>query len=301
LQIEKPTSAFRVGYLEQGSHTLVEVDSCPVAMPAIEAVLQDLSKGTLAELFPEGSCELELFGDESGRALMATVYSSLPAPAEFGNSWLAALPTFETVCWSPTASRAGGSRRSDILWGSGAIVYRVGEFHFRVSHHSFFQTNLTLLQEMQEIALGDVAGSRALDLYAGAGFFTLPLARRFERVAAVESHPASVRDLSSNVGVMGTRVRAHRKTAEQFLAVTSHNWDFAIADPPRAGLTTPVISGLLRIGAPRLVYVSCDPTTMARDLGKLCRARYRIESIHLLDLFPQTFHIETIVHLTVRG
>jgi 23S rRNA (uracil1939-C5)-methyltransferase len=57
----------------------------------------------------------------------------------------------------------------------------------------------------------------------------------------------------------------------------------------------------LRIGAPRLVYVSCDPTTMARDLGKLCRARYRIESIHLLDLFPQTFHIETIVHLTVRG
>ena len=248
LQAEKQTSDFRVGYLEQGSHTLVPVDSCPIAMPALEAVVQELSQGTLAQLFPEGTFELELFSDESGRALMGTVYSPLAAPATFGEAWRTALPQFETVCWSRTPSRAGGSRPTDTVWGSGAITYRVGEFHFRVSHHSFFQANHGLLQPMQEIAIGDRTGRRALDLYAGAGFFTLALARRFERVAAVESHPASAGDLSSNVGVMGTRVQAHRKTAERFLASTSRNWDLVLVDPPRTGLSQPVLEGLRRLG-----------------------------------------------------
>jgi 23S rRNA (uracil1939-C5)-methyltransferase len=300
LQIEKLGSNFRVGYLEQGSHAIVAVDVCPIAMPAIEAVVHDLAGGKLAELFPDGLCELELFADEFGRALMGTVYSALLPPAEFGEAWRGAFPQFETLCWSKTLSRTSRARPQDTIWGNGAIVYRLGEFHFRVSHHSFFQTNYTLLQSMQEIAISGHTGRRALDLYAGVGFLTLPLSRRFERVAAVEANPAAVGDLASNAGVMGTRVRAHRKTAEQFLAATSHNWDFVIVDPPRAGLAAPVLAGLECIGAPRLVYVSCDPTTLARDLKQLCASRYRIESIHMLDLFPQTFHIETIVHLTDR-
>jgi len=259
-----------------------------------------LSKGTLAPLFPEGSFEFELFSNESGHSLMATVYSPLPAPATFGEALRAALPQFETVCWARVPSRAGSLRPKDTVWGSGAITYHVGEFHYRLSPHSFFQANQGLLRPMQEIAVGDQTGGRALDLYAGAGFFTLPLARRFERVAAVESHPASAGDLASNVGVMGARVQAHRKTAERFLAATSRNWDFVILDPPRTGLTPPVLAGLQRISAPRLSYVSCDPTTLARDLKGLCSSSYKIESVHLVDLFPQTFHIETIVHMTRR-
>jgi 23S rRNA (uracil1939-C5)-methyltransferase len=301
LQVEKTASGFRVGYLEHHSHTLVAVDSCPIAMPAIEAVVRELSKGLLAELFPDGTCELELFADESGGAMLATVYSILPPPTTFGDAWRSALPQFETVCWSRIASRAGDSRPMDTVWGSGAITYRVGEFHFRVSHHSFFQANHSTLRPMMEAATGDCSGGRALDLYAGAGFFTLPLAHHFERVAAVESHPASARDLATNVGVMGTRVHAHRKTAERFLASTSRNWDLILVDPPRTGLTPPVIAGLQHLSAPRLVYVSCDPTTLARDLHVLCASQYCIESIHLVDQFPQTFHIESIVHMSRRG
>ena len=153
---------------------------------------------------------------------------------------------------------------------------------------------------MMEAATGDHSGARALDLYAGAGFFTLALARRFERVAAVEADPASARDLATNIGVMGTRVHAHRKTAERFLASTSRNWDLVLVDPPRTGLSQPVLEGLRRLGPPRLVYVSCDPTTLARDLKALCASGYRIESVHLADQFPQTFHIEAIVHMTHR-
>ncbi|MBI4479445.1 MAG: 23S rRNA (uracil(1939)-C(5))-methyltransferase RlmD [Acidobacteria bacterium] len=298
LQIEKDPSGFCVGYLEHASHHLVPVDSCPIAMPAIEAVLRALSKEALANLFPEGTAELELFTNESGSALLATVYSPLPAPQGFGDGWRSALPQFESVCWSQTAPRARGPHSGDTVWGTGALTYRVGEFHYRVSHHSFFQANRVMLQPMMEAAMGSHSGARALDLYAGVGFFTLLLARRFERVAAVESHPASARDLAANAGVMGTHVHVHHKTVEQFLAATSRNWDLVLADPPRTGLGRAVSEGLRRLRAPRLVYVSCDPTTLARDLAALCDSAYRIESVHLADQFPQTFHIETIVHLT---
>ena len=298
LQIEKDSSGFRVGYLEHASHRLVPVDSCAIAMPAIEDVVRELSHGMLANLFPEGAAELELFANESGSAVLATVYSPLPAPQGFGDGWRSALPQFESVCWSQTSPRTRGTQLSDTVWGNGAITYRVGEFHYRVSHHSFFQANHGMLQPMIAAAMGSHAGARALDLYAGAGFFTLPLARRFERVAAVESHPASSRDLAANAGVMGTHVHVHHKTAEQFLAATSRNWDLVLADPPRTGLARAVTVGLRRLRAPRLVYVSCDPTTLARDLAALRDFAYRIESVHLADQFPQTFHIETIVHLT---
>ena len=301
LQVENNSSGFRVGYREHGSHTVVPVDSCPIAMSAIEAVVQELSQGTLVEMFPAGTFELELFSDELGQALLATVYSAIPARASFGDDWRSALPQFESVCWSQSARRSRGAQPVDTVWGSGAIIYRVGEFHFRISHHSFFQVNHGMLRPMMDAATGNSTGARALDLYAGAGFFTLPLAHRFERVAAVEGHPASARDLATNCGVMGTRVHAHRKTVERFLAATSHNWDLVLVDPPRSGLSHPVLEGLRRLGAPRLVYVSCDPTTLARDLKALCASRYRIESVYLADQFPQTFHIEAIVHMTHRG
>ena len=116
-------------------------------------------------------------------------------------------------------------------------------------------------------------------------------------MAAVEAHPAAARDLATNAGVAGTRIQVHPKTAEHFLASASRRWDLILADPPRSGLTKPVLEGLQRLRAPRLVYVSCDPTTLARDLAALLAAGYRIVSVHLADQFPQTFHIESIVHL----
>jgi 23S rRNA (uracil1939-C5)-methyltransferase len=300
LQLEKDASGFRVGYLAHGSHTLVPVDCCPIAMPALEEVVRGLAGGTLAELFPEGTFELELFCDESGRALLATVYATALPPTAFGEAWRSALPQCESVCWSQSRPHPRGGHPADAVWGAGAITYRVGEFHYRVSHHTFFQVNRSLLPALLQGTAGELSGARALDLYAGAGLFSLALARRFERVAAVEAHPAAARDLATNIGVMGMRVQAHRKTAERFLATTSRNWDLVLVDPPRTGLSPPVFEGLRRLAAPRMVYVSCDPTTLARDLRTLAEAGYGIESVHLVDQFPQTLHIETIVHLT-RG
>ncbi|MBI3895584.1 MAG: class I SAM-dependent RNA methyltransferase [Acidobacteria bacterium] len=291
-QIKKEASVFQIGYFEVSSHRLCAVERCPLSPPAINAALEQLNQGVGASCFPEGRSELELFASDSGQALLASVYSPALPQENFGEVLMTAIPGLESVGWFEKPSRRPKT------WGAGAITYHVGEFHYRISHDSFFQPNRFLPEAMIYAVLGDLEGTRGLDLYAGVGFFTLPLARRFEQMTAVEAHGASAQDLKSNVGVVGTRARAYHSSVEKFLSATSRNWDALVVDPPRNGLNRVVIEHLCRLQPKRLVYVSCDPTTLARDLKALSGgARYRIRSLHLVDQFPQTFHLETVVHL----
>ena len=138
-------------------------------------------------------------------------------------------------------------------------------------------------------------GSRALDVFAGTGFFSLPLAQRFERVTAVENAPPSFRDLEHNAPA---NLRPIRKSALEFLtAMSDEKFDLVVVDPPRAGLGEQLAKGLSKLAARRLTYVSCDPATLARDLQVLLSGGYQMTDLHLVDLFPQTFHIETVVRL----
>ena len=302
-QVEKQGDSFRIGYHEPRSNNLCAVEKCPISSPAVNEVLSRLCGGVGADVFPDcgpdcgphGEMELELFASDNDRTMLATVYSSAAPPEQFGDKLRNAVPMLESVCWR------GRSSRAETVWGSGAVICRVGEFHFRVSHATFFQTNRYLLDAMIRAVLQDLEGDRALDLYAGVGLFALPLARLFEKVAAVESSDAAAHDLAANVGVVGGRARAFHKTAEKFLAVTSARWDLVVVDPPRSGLTAGVVEHLRRILPRRLVYVSCDPTTLARDLALLTPAPFRIRSVELVDQFPQTFHIESVVHLEQSG
>jgi 23S rRNA (uracil1939-C5)-methyltransferase len=299
LRIGKDPACFEIGYFEPLSHRLCSIESCPISSPAINDVIGKLAGGLGARCFPEGTAEIELFGSDSGGALLATVYSPAAAPESFGDRLREAIPGLDSVCWREEISGSHSEKLGvkTTLWGSGSMVYRVGEFHYRVGHDSFFQTNRFLLPGLMDLVTGNLAGKRALDLYAGVGFLSLPLARRFEEVAAVESNRASARDLESNLGVVGARARALQIDAEKFLATASPDWDAIVADPPRSGLSRMVLEHLCRLRPRRLVYVSCDPTTLARDLVVLVRAGYRMKSVHLADLFPQTFHLETVVHL----
>ena len=164
---------------------------------------------------------------------------------------------------------------------------------FRVSRNSFFQVNRFLIDQLVDCAIGRSEGAAAVDLYAGVGLFAARLGERFGRVTAVESSSSAFRDLEHNV----QRLIAENKTSEEYLAALQEKPDLILADPPRAGLGKHAVKELARIQAPRLAIVSCDPATLARDLQGLLAASYRIDKITLVDLFPQTFHIETIVHL----
>jgi 23S rRNA (uracil1939-C5)-methyltransferase len=195
------------------------------------------------------------------------------------------------------------------LFGPGYLFHEAGEFRFRVSHLSFFQVNRFLIDDLLRTMTAGVKGDLALDLCAGVGFFTLPLARAFSRVVSVDANLAATRDLFANAESAGVTITSHNEHAEEFLRTTQEKPDFVSLDPPRAGLGAEASAKLAALGAPQIHYLSCDPSTLARDLAVLTgspkkpsgvaegSARYEIAEMHLFDLFPQTFHIETLVRL----
>jgi 23S rRNA (uracil1939-C5)-methyltransferase len=167
---------------------------------------------------------------------------------------------------------------------------------FQVSRNSFFQVNRFLIDRLVECAIGGAKGEWAVDLYAGVGLFSVKLAERFSKVTAVESSSSSLRDLAHNFSQPPVNTNV-----EDYLAGLDQTPGFILADPPRAGLGKVVVKELARVQAPRLTIVSCDPATLARDLQGLIAGNYRIEKITLVDLFPQTFHLETVVELSASA
>ena len=176
-----------------------------------------------------------------------------------------------------------------------ALDYATSFGTFRVSPRSFFQVNRFLIEPLVENALGTRSGETALDLYAGVGLFAVPLARRFKSVTAVEAGSSAARDLEVNAARAGVSVRTELARVEDYLAKLKEAPEFVLADPPRAGLGKSVVASLERLRPERLTIVSCDPATLARDLAAL--KGYVIEGLTLVDLFPQTYHLETIAHL----
>jgi 23S rRNA (uracil1939-C5)-methyltransferase len=195
------------------------------------------------------------------------------------------------------------------LTGPGYLQHHAGGYTYRVSHLSFFQVNRFLIEDLLKTVTSNARGGLALDMYAGVGFFTLPLAKAFEKVVSVDANLAATRDLYANAETAGVSITSHNEHAEDFLKKTTEKPDFVVLDPPRAGLGAQAAEKLAELGAAEIVYLSCDPSTLARDLAVLTNSprkpkeiagpkiRYEISEMHLFDLFPQTFHIETLVRL----
>src|SRR5438876_958875 len=195
------------------------------------------------------------------------------------------------------------------LTGPGYLTHEAGGYKYRVSHLSFFQVNRFLIEDLLKTVTADAHGALALDLYSGVGFFALPLAKTFQNVVSVDANLAATRDLYANAEMAGVTIVSYNEHAEEFLKKTEERPDFVILDPPRAGLGAEAAGKLAELGAKEIVYLSCDPSTLARDLAVLMSSprkpkeiigpsvRYEIAEMHLFDLFPQTFHIETLVRL----
>jgi 23S rRNA (uracil1939-C5)-methyltransferase len=188
-------------------------------------------------------------------------------------------------------------------WCSGNIAGMVESAldyngQYRVSRGSFFQVNRFLIDELVEAAVQGTEGESAFDLYAGVGLFAAALASRFARVTAVESGSAAARDLQFNAeraGIANVRVEARR--VEEFLQEQERPADLVLLDPPRAGLGREVVRRLVELKPRQLVLVACDPATLARDLAGLAANGYAIVRMAMVDLFPQTYHLETVVLL----
>jgi 23S rRNA (uracil1939-C5)-methyltransferase len=264
-----------IGYLAQGSKTLIPVDHCPISSPAINAALKALREMSKDRRFPRFVREIELFTNER-----ETIFNVLDGERPLKKSF------FE---WA--AEHIPGA-------ALGLLEYEAAGERFRVGHKSFFQVNRFLVNQLAELVTQGLEGRTALDLYAGVGLFSLPLARHFEKVTAVESDASAVHDLDFNAERAGLRVRTAFTRTEDYLAHETETPDVIIADPPRSGLGKTAVQHLVRLAAPKLIMVSCDPSTLGRDLNALIAGGYRLDRVTLIDMFPQTFHIEAVVHLS---
>jgi len=268
LQVQKG----RLGYLEMRSHKMCGIAQCPIASPRINQAIETLNRMLHDPRWPRMVRSLELFTDETSVQLNL-LETDRPVAKRFFD-WCA-----ENI---------------DGLV-EGALDYNR---QFRVSRGSFFQVNRFLLDRLVELAVGDAAGDSAFDLYAGVGLFAPALARRFGQVTAVESGSGAAQDMRFNAERAGlANLRTETRMVEAFLQEVERPADFVLLDPPRAGLGKAVVRRLAELQPRQVALVACDPATLARDLGGLVAAGYRIERMSMVDLFPQTYHLEAIVLL----
>ena len=281
-----------IGYRRRGSHDLLPVTHCPIAAPLLEQAIAAVSgAGDLAD-------QVEFF--TNGDRLLVSLWPERSQRVHerdlevFAERLQAKIPTLAGVgVFSPQS-------RTWLYWGERSLSCAVLEQRYQVSLGSFFQVNRFLLPKLVELVTGSRSGRLAWDLYSGVGLFARAL--NFEKVTAVESEGFSASDLKKNLE--GTPHRVVPSSVLEFLRSTEKTKrivpELIVVDPPRAGLDKEVCAHLGRVAAPNIIYVSCDPATLARDLQALLQSGYSLQAITLVDLFPQTFHLETVTVLT-RG
>lgn len=286
-----------VGYHAAASHAVIAVDRCLLASPPVDAAIA--AARDLAAVFPAVR-RIELSaGGASERVVASAELEGGWSEQDAGRAaaWLAAHPEIAGL-----ALRGRGWTRA---WGDIAVDAAPEEgTALRVRAPGFTQVNPganRLLVEAVVQAVAPRAGLRVLDLYAGAGNLSLPLRRRGALVTAIEQEERAAADARANAALdAGPPLTVSAERAERALARLAdagERFDVIILDPPRTGAAA-CLPALLRMRVPRLIYVSCDPATLARDLRRL-RDAYRITHVQPIDLFPHTYHVETVVQATL--
>src|SRR5271156_1408212 len=285
-----------LGYRQRGSHHLLAVTHCPIAAPLLEqaiAAVERIAKETALASLCE---EVEFFTNVEQDQLLVSLWSEKPRRVRERNLEVFA-DRLQTEIPVLTGVGLRAQQSSSLMhWGQRSLTYMVSGIPYQVSLGSFFQVNRFLVQELLQSAIGDRSGSLAWDLYSGVGLFARAL--MYENVIAVESEGFSADDLKTNLE--GKRHRVVRSNTLDFLrsqAQSREKPELILVDPPRAGLGKEICAHLASVSAPEMVYVSCDPATLARDLQSLLHSGYSVEKMDLIDLFPQTFHMETVTFL----
>jgi 23S rRNA (uracil1939-C5)-methyltransferase len=304
------TPEFVLGYYRYNSHDVLPVESCPISSPLINQAIAAVWTLGREKAVPESLHGVQFFANHDDTRLLVEAYVQPGSNAQelqpLAVSLRRLLPPVAGVIVFAVSSVEDESRQRAPLTsahpeiataiGGDSLTYHAVGQQFRVSGGSFFQTNRYQVDTLARVVTAAGSGRAALDLYAGVGLFTLPLARKFDQVLAVESSPNSFSDLRLNVPA---NVKCIRATTERFLFERGPKLapDLVVVDPPRAGLGEKAAAALGRMSVSRVTYVSCDPATLSRDLRLLLESGFRVEQAHLVDMFPQTFHMETVLHL----
>jgi 23S rRNA (uracil1939-C5)-methyltransferase len=309
--------AFAAGYFKLASHDLLPVEQCPISSPLINRGIAALWQAGRAGKVPAGIREVEFFANADDAKLLTelTCGSEVKRAAArtFAEDLQSQMPEITGIAaFRDTQAGERSATGEELLLSHGDrhLTYQTKSAAYRVTAGSFFQSNRFLIDELIKIVTQGRSGQLALDLYAGVGLFSTALARDIRHIVCVESSQTSASDLAYNLPPNGKVIEA---TTEQYLSRAESPGrlgkgagsvlgipkpDLVVVDPPRTGLGDRVARLLSDLAASRITYVSCDPATLARDLVVLLAAGYKVEQAHLVDLFPQTYHVESVLHLT---
>ena len=297
---------FRLGMHGTDPDTIVRVDACPLFEKKYPKAVKSVV-GALSYLGNSRDLELERVGIRASRRTKALEVALWTPTGGFPRAQVARVLTDAVKPTSVVRVMSKGDRRArrvagvEALAGEGSWTEQIAGELMRLSAPSFFQVNTAAAEILIELVLDALKPAEdevGIDLYSGAGTFTLPLARRMDFVYAVEAYGPAVRDLRRNLesanipnvdAIGGDAVREF----------PDDDADVLVVDPPRAGLDEQAIGLIAGTSARDVAYVSCDPATLARDLRRFTdEGTFRVVSATPVDLFPQTFHCETVAHLT---
>lgn len=293
---------FALGFRPEGSHELSQPDVCPVAHRNIEKAPKAL-RGALRYL--QGSQELGLFrvgvrGSLRTKDLEIALWSKPGAfpRAAVAKTLSSALKATSIVRVVADPGKARVVKKVEALSGKGCWEERFDgmDARFLTSAPSFFQVNTAQAEKLCELAVDALEleeGMLVADLYAGGGTFSIPLAKAGADVIAIESAGSSVRDLRRNAELNGVDIEVIGGDAAHELPELGQ-LDALVVDPPRAGLAKGVVEDIAAADPERVVYVSCDPQTWARDVARFEACGYELTKATPVDLFPQTYHVETV-------
>jgi len=283
-----------IGYYRQRSHEIVSIDRCPLLLAslnaAMEAMLRSLQRDRLEEIelqaVPSGDFLVALRGDQF--------------PHERGE------PFYESVRQDlPLKGVIIGNRRGWHVFGENFLIETVRQKRFRISERAFSQVNPAVNRLLIETVLdrsAPASDDRVLELYSGIGNFTLFLAERAGAVTAVEGNRAAVEDARWNLKSAGlSNVTLQTASAEEGIRRAikeKKKYNQIFLDPPREGAGRAVMQGIASLAPQKIVYLSCDPATFARDARILLDRGYLLKSLQPFDMFPQTGHLELLAEIT---
>ncbi|WP_263381903.1 23S rRNA (uracil(1939)-C(5))-methyltransferase RlmD [Granulicella arctica] len=299
LRVAIVDGTLRIGYNRRGTYEMLPIVACPISAPlllrAAEAVL---AAAAATQTWDRKLNEIELFTNSDQSSLQITFFLRTEKAIDL-KAFCTQLKFTIPELAGAGITIVGESGRKDqpgANWGAAGLQYRAAGRDYWVTRGNFFQVNRFLVDALIALVTADRTGTLAWDLYAGVGLFSRILTETFTTVVGVET---IVGDLA-NV-LKGSTHRAVGSTVLDFLRMAilqRERPDLIVMDPPRAGIGLEACELLGRIQAPQMVYVSCDPVTLARDLKAMVDSGYTIQQLHQVDLFPQTFHMETVVLLT---
>lgn len=282
-----------IGYYAPGSRRVARVSQCCLHHPLIDEALQPLP----ALLMPEMSLSGITVRCSPAQAAALAILDGDAGLDELAQRWMAQAPALQGVLL-----RRG--RRVELLQGVDHLVQEIDGLRWIVSAGSFFQVNdrqtAVLIQRVVDL-LQPLPGEHVLDLFCGVGAFALPLAKQGCRVTGIEIYAPAIDDARRSAelnAIDGTHWHAGpvEKVISQ-IAGEAGVVDAAVLDPPRRGCEPEALRALAGLGPQRIVYVACHPGTLARDCKLLIEAGYRVERAEVVDLFPQTHHVESVVLL----